>query len=42
MSDIGAGRKFVMGLGNILNKDEGLGVHAVALLKRSLKIMHRM
>lgn len=37
MSDIGAGRKFVMGLGNTLNKDEGLGVHAVALLKTKLE-----
>jgi hydrogenase maturation protease len=32
----GTGRKIVMGLGNTLNKDEGLGVHAVALLEKKL------
>ena len=32
----GAGRKIVMGLGNTLNKDEGLGVHALALLQEKL------
>ena len=37
MSITGAGRKIVMGLGNTLNKDEGLGVHAVALLKEKLE-----
>jgi hydrogenase maturation protease len=30
------GRKIVMGLGNTLNKDEGLGVHALALLEERL------
>ncbi len=29
-------RKIVMGLGNTLNKDEGLGVHALALLEKRL------
>jgi hydrogenase maturation protease len=29
-------RKIVMGLGNTLNKDEGLGVHALALLEKEL------
>ena len=29
-------RKIVMGLGNTLNKDEGLGVHALALLEKKL------
>lgn len=29
-------RKIVMGLGNTLNKDEGLGVHALALLQEKL------
>ncbi len=38
MSDLsGANRKIVMGLGNTLNMDEGLGVHAVALLQKQLK-----
>jgi hydrogenase maturation protease len=37
MGNIGDGRKIVIGLGNILNKDEGLGVHAVALLKTKLE-----
>lgn len=37
MSINGAERKIVMGLGNTLNKDEGLGVHAVALLKEKLE-----
>ncbi|MFZ5910345.1 MAG: hydrogenase maturation protease [Chloroflexota bacterium] len=36
MSVSGATRKIVMGLGNTLNKDEGLGVHALALLKERL------
>lgn len=31
-----SGRKIVMGLGNTLNKDEGLGVHALALLEKKL------
>jgi len=31
-----AGRKIVMGLGNTLNRDEGLGVHALALLQEKL------
>jgi len=30
-------RKIVMGLGNTLNKDEGLGVHALAFLQEKLK-----
>jgi hydrogenase maturation protease len=29
-------RKIVMGLGNTLNKDEGLGVHALELLQKKL------
>lgn len=37
MSNSANGRKIVMGLGNTLNKDEGLGVHAVALLKKKLE-----
>ena len=37
MSDTASGRKIVMGLGNTLNKDEGLGVHALALLKKKLE-----
>jgi len=36
MNMSGAGRKIVMGLGNTLNKDEGLGVHALVLLKEKL------
>jgi len=32
-----SGRKIVMGLGNTLNKDEGLGVHALALLEKKLE-----
>lgn len=36
MSVNGADRKIVMGLGNTLNKDEGLGVHALALLQEKL------
>jgi hydrogenase maturation protease len=36
MSLNGMGRKIVMGLGNTLNKDEGLGVHALALLEAKL------
>jgi hydrogenase maturation protease len=32
----GTGRRIVLGLGNTLNKDEGLGVHAVAFLKERL------
>lgn len=36
MSVSGATRKIVMGLGNTLNKDEGLGVHALALLQEKL------
>jgi hydrogenase maturation protease len=32
----GVGRKIVMGLGNTLNKDEGLGVHALKLLEEKL------
>ena len=30
------GRKIVMGLGNTLNKDEGLGVHALEILEKKL------
>ncbi len=33
---LGAARKIVMGLGNTLNKDEGLGVHALKLLEARL------
>lgn len=29
-------RKIVMGLGNTLNKDEGLGVHALELLQKKI------
>ena len=29
-------RKLVLGLGNTLNQDEGLGVHALALLEKHL------
>ena len=36
MTVSGATRKIVMGLGNTLNKDEGLGVHALALLEEKL------
>ncbi len=36
MSGSGANRKIVMGLGNTLNKDEGLGVHALKLLEERL------
>jgi hydrogenase maturation protease len=36
MSINGTGRKIVMGLGNTLNKDEGLGVHALALVEEKL------
>jgi hydrogenase maturation protease len=31
-------RKIVMGLGNTLNKDEGLGVHALTLLEKKLAV----
>ncbi len=33
-------RKVVLGLGNILNRDEGLGVHALAALAQSLPRQH--
>jgi hydrogenase maturation protease len=36
MSINGAERKMVIGLGNTLNSDEGLGVHALALLQEKL------
>ena len=36
MSDTQATRKIVLGLGNTLNRDEGLGVHALKPLEASL------
>jgi hydrogenase maturation protease len=36
MSDIQATRKIVLGLGNTLNRDEGLGVHALKALEAHL------
>jgi hydrogenase maturation protease len=36
MSEIDANRKIVLGLGNTLNRDEGLGVHAVKHLETQL------
>lgn len=36
MSDTQATRKIVLGLGNTLNRDEGLGVHALKALEASL------
>jgi hydrogenase maturation protease len=32
------GRKIVMGLGNTLNRDEGLGVHALSQLEKELAV----
>lgn len=37
MTETAINRKIVLGLGNTLNKDEGLGVHAVSALESRLK-----
>jgi len=36
MDSVNTGRKIVMGLGNTLNKDEGLGVHALDRLEKKI------
>jgi hydrogenase maturation protease len=36
MDSVNTGRKIVMGLGNTLNKDEGLGIHALDRLEKKI------
>lgn len=42
MSEMTAGRKIVLGLGNTLNRDEGVGVHLLELLRGQMGSRTRM